>query len=241
LAADFLPRFGDGGHGTLWPRFGKRIKNMNLFSFQWIVGGLAAYLLGALPFGFLIARAKGVDIRTVGSGNIGATNVFRCVSKPLGIVTFALDVGKGYAGCTLVPWLAAYYLGGATGDMPFRVCCGFLAVVGHNWPVYLGFKGGKGVATSAGLLLGLAPAACGVALLVWIVTMLISRYVSLSSIMAAVALGVAAWPYSPTDTGWWFPVVLDALAALAIWRHRSNIRRLLNGTESRIGSKKKNA
>jgi len=125
---------------------------------QWILGGLAAYLLGSIPFGFLIAKAKGVDIRQVGSGNIGATNVFRCVSKPLGILTFALDMGKGCAGCTLLPYAVAYALDQQTIDiLPFRVVCGFLTVVGHNWTLFLGFKGGKGIATSAGLLLGWHP------------------------------------------------------------------------------------
>ena len=201
---------------------------------QWVSGGVAAYLLGAVPFGFLIARARGVDIRQVGSGNIGATNVFRCVSKPLGVLTFLLDLGKGVAGSTLIPWLAAVLLGGATGHMPFRVCCGFLAVAGHNWPVFLGFKGGKGIATSAGLLLGLAPLGCAIALLAWLAALLAARYVSLASILAAAALGVAAWPLYGARYGGWFAATLDLLAAIAIWRHRANIQRLLNGTEGRF-------
>ena len=207
---------------------------------QWTLGCLAAYLLGSVPFGFLIARAKGVDIRQVGSGNIGATNVFRCVSKTLGILTFVLDLAKGYAGCTVLPYLFARYLGGATDDMPFRVACGFLTVAGHNWTVFLGFKGGKGVATSAGLLLGLAPAGCGIALAVWAMVFVITRYVSVASIAAALALGAVAWlPFCRQGADWWFPVMLDVLAALAIWRHRVNIRRLREGTESRFKFRKK--
>ncbi len=202
----------------------------------WIIGSVAAYLLGSVPFGFLIAKAKGVDIRRVGSGNIGATNVFRCVSKPLGILTFALDLAKGLAGCTLIPALVSE----AAAPLPLRVVCGFLTVAGHNWPVFLGFKGGKGIATSAGLLLGLAPAACGVALAVWLVAFLTSRYVSLASIVAALSLGVVAWLpcCRGGDSGWWFPLILDALAALAIWRHRANIQRLRAGTESRFAFRK---
>jgi glycerol-3-phosphate acyltransferase PlsY len=202
----------------------------------WSIGCVAAYLLGAVPFGFLIAKAKGVDIRRVGSGNIGATNVFRCISKPLGILTFALDLAKGLAGCTLIPALVCH----GTAPLPLRVACGFLTVAGHNWPVFLGFKGGKGIATSAGLLLGLAPAGCGMALAVWVVAFLSSRYVSLASIAAALALGVVAWlPYCRgSDSGWWFPLILDALAALAIWRHRGNIQRLRAGTEARFTFKK---
>jgi glycerol-3-phosphate acyltransferase PlsY len=201
----------------------------------WILGTVAAYLLGSIPFGFLIARARGVDIRKVGSGNIGATNVFRCVSKPLGIVTFVLDLAKGLTGCTLLPALVCQ----EAAPLPLRVCCGFLTVAGHNWPVFLGFKGGKGIATSAGLLLGLAPAACGVALGVWVVAFLTARYVSLASIAAALTLGVVAWlPFCRAGDGWWFPVILDLLAALAIWRHRANIQRLRAGTESRFAFKK---
>jgi glycerol-3-phosphate acyltransferase PlsY len=201
----------------------------------WILGGLAAYLLGAVPFGFLIARSRGVDIRQVGSGNIGATNVFRSVSKPLGILTFALDVGKGLAGCTVIPWLAAWAFGATgTGDLPFRAACGALAVVGHNWPVFLGFRGGKGVATSAGLLLGLAPLGCAWALLAWTAVFVASRYVSVASIAAAACLGAVAWPLYHARHGWWFPAVLDLLALVAVWRHRANLRRLRAGTESRF-------
>ncbi len=204
----------------------------------WSAGCLAAYLLGAIPFGLLIATCKGVDIRQVGSGNIGATNVFRCVSKPLGILTFALDLAKGAAGARLVPWLVAYTTG-IPDDLPLRVACGFAAVAGHNWPVYLRFKGGKGVATSAGLLLGLAPASCVIALSAWIVTFLTSRYVSVASIAAATALGAAAWLPFCRHERLWFPIVLDALALLAIWKHRANIQRLCAGAEPRFQFRKK--
>jgi len=209
------------------------------FYLQWTLGCAAAYLLGSVPFGFLVARARGIDIRQVGSGNIGATNVFRCVSKPLGVLTFLLDMAKGVAGARVIPWLAAYWFGGETGNMPFWVACGFLTVAGHNWPVFLGFRGGKGVATSAGLLLGLAPAGCGVALATWAVVFVTTRYVSVASITAAAALGVVAWlPFCRQESGWWFPLMLNVLAALAIGRHRGNIRRLLNGTESRFQFKR---
>ncbi len=211
---------------------------MDIIYLQWALGCAAAYLLGSVPFGFLIARARGIDIRQAGSGNIGATNVYRCVSKPLGILTFLLDLAKGAAGCSLIPWLAAFYLGGATGDMPFRVACGFLTVAGHNWTLFLGFKGGKGIATSAGLLLGLAPAACGWALLTWVIVFAATRYVSVASMLAAVILGILAWPIYLTPYGWWFPLMLDVLAVLAIGRHRSNIRRLREGTESRFNFKR---
>ena len=191
---------------------------------------------------FLIAKSRGVDIRRVGSGNIGATNVFRCVSKPLGILTFMLDMAKGYAGCTLLPTLVVVWGGGSDANMSLRVCCGALTVVGHNWPVFLGFKGGKGIAASAGLLLGLAPLACGVAAGVWIVAFLTLRYVSLASILAALVLGSVVWiPSFGRSHGWWFAGILNLLAIIAIWRHRANLKRLRDGTESRFdfGMRKK--
>ena len=200
----------------------------------WLVGGLAAYLLGSVPFGFLIAKSQGLDIRTLGSGNIGATNVFRSVSKPLGILTFALDLLKGFCGVRLIPCLASAVTHTSYEGMAFPVFCGALAVIGHNWTCFLGFKGGKGVATSAGLLLGLSPAGVGSAFAAWLVTCLATRYVSVASITAAAVLGVAVWPLHFKAHGAWFPCVLTLLALLAIWKHRSNIARLRAGTESRF-------
>ena len=206
------------------------------FYLQWLCGCLVSYLFGSIPFGFLVAKTRGIDIRKVGSGNIGATNVFRCVSKPLGILTFCLDLAKGVAGCCLLPWLAARCFGGQA-DLPFRVACGFLTVAGHNWTLFLGFTGGKGIATSAGLLLGLAPAACGWAVLAWSIVFPITRYVSVASICAAITLGIVAWPLYYGQNAW-FPIMLDVLALLAIWRHRGNIQRLRQGTESRFNCKR---
>ena len=205
----------------------------------WFAGGLAAYLLGSLPFGFLIAKACGKDIRTLGSGNIGATNVFRSVSKPLGILTFALDFLKGFCGVRLIPLLAASIAHAPYEGMALPVFCGAMTVVGHNWTCFLGFKGGKGIATSAGLLLGLSPAGVGIAFAAWLVTFLATRYVSAASIAAAAVLGVAVWPLYLGTYGAWFPGVLTLLAALAIWKHRSNIARLRAGTESRFHFGKK--
>jgi len=203
-------------------------------TFLWICGGVAAYLLGSVPFGFLIAKTRGKDIRTLGSGNIGATNVFRSVSKPLGILTFALDLLKGFCGVKLVPLLAATLTGASPSNMYLPVFCGALTVIGHNWTCFLGFKGGKGIATSAGLLLGLSPAGVGIAFGAWLVTFLATRYVSVASITAAVVLAVAAWPLHLKACGVWFPCVLTLLALLAVWKHRSNIARLRAGTESRF-------
>jgi len=209
-------------------------------AFIWLAGGMAAYLLGSIPFGFLLAKACGKDIRTLGSGNIGATNVFRSVSKPLGILTFALDFLKGFAGVRLVPLLAGSLLGTEVSGMGLAVFCGAMTVVGHNWTCFLGFKGGKGIATSAGLLLGLTPAGVGMAFGVWLLLFVTSRYVSVASVGAAATLAVVVWwPLRLWSEGVWFPAVLTALAGMAILKHRSNIARLRAGTESRFSFGKK--
>ena len=190
---------------------------------------LAGYLFGAVPFAFLFARLRGVDIRTVGSGNVGATNVFRSVSKALGIATFAADALKGFIPARLFPLLAARWFGVDAGP-GMGLLCGCAAIVGHSWPVFLKFKGGKGVATSAGMLLGVAPAAVGIGLAVWILFFAATRYVSVASIAAAVAVPAAAWwLYGRANPV--LPGVLTLLGALVIWRHRSNIERLRRGEE----------
>lgn len=198
---------------------------------------LAAYLTGAIPFGFLIARAKGIDIRTKGSGNIGATNIFRSVSKKLGVLTFLLDVLKGFISTYAYP-LAAAGITGTTPDARFAIICACCSVAGHNWPIFLKFKGGKGIATTAGALLGIAPLALCIGLAVWIIIFPISRYVSLASISAAVAIPCAGWFLYP-DKGLLIPSFLTFLGALAILRHKDNIVRLVKGTENRFEFKKK--
>lgn len=208
----------------------------------YLLSGITAYLLGSIPFGFLIAKTKGIDIRTVGSGNIGATNVFRSISKKLGVVTFALDFLKGCCGAKLLPLIAGTIapslLDGLAADI-LPVFCGAMTIVGHNWTCFLGFKGGKGIATSAGMLLGLSPLGVSIALAVWFLVFATSRYVSVASICAALTMGVIVWPLHLKTHGIWFPAVLTALALLAIWKHRSNIARLRAGTESRFEFRKK--
>ena len=191
----------------------------------------ASYLLGAVPNGLLIARLKGIDLQNTGSGNIGATNVFRCVGKGWGILAFVLDAVKGFVPAFVFPRLveaAPPWLG---------LACGLAAVAGHNWPVWLKFKGGKGVSTSAGMLLGIAPAAVGIGFAVFALTVLATRWVSLGSILAAVAVPAAYLWMNGTDN----PLLAGALVAmgvLVILKHRANIRRLLTGTEPRIAGKK---
>ncbi|MEI7880951.1 MAG: glycerol-3-phosphate 1-O-acyltransferase PlsY [bacterium] len=199
--------------------------------------GVLAYLLGAIPNGFLIAKAKGIDIRKVGSGNIGATNVYRSVSKALGILTFALDALKGAIPALWFPVQATHC---AQTSLPawLPLLFGGLAIAGHTWPVYLKFKGGKGVATSAGALIGIAPAATGIGVLCWFVTLVTIRYMSVASIVAAVAVPAAGW-WLYRANGLALPLALTALGALIIWRHKGNIQRLMNGSESRFEFKKK--
>ena len=204
-------------------------------------GVVMSYLLGAIPVGYIMVRLiRGIDIRTVGSGNIGATNVGRVLGRPLGVLAFGLDVLKGFVPtCAMAAVLGELDLGGAV--PPFAVvACGAAAVCGHIWTPYLKFRGGKGVATSCGVLFYLSPIGTIVALAVWIATVLIWKYVSLGSIFAAVGLVIYVFAVDRTRGGDPRPFMVFAvlMAAAVIIRHRSNIKRLLAGTENRIGGKK---
>lgn len=190
---------------------------------------ILAYLLGAVPFGLLVAKLNGVNIREHGSGNIGATNVFRVIGKGWGIFTFALDALKGFIPAFFFPMIGNV-------DPVYGVLFGLASIVGHSFPVYLKFKGGKGVATSAGMLLGVAPVAVGVGFFFWVVCLVISRYVSLASIMAAIAVGITAWVEG--EKSMVVRVALTVISVLVVWLHRANIQRLMNGTENRFGKKK---
>ena len=199
---------------------------------------LVAYLLGSIPTGFLVAKARGIDIRTVGSGNIGATNVFRILGKPAGIFVLLADAAKGWLAVFVVAKLVAGWFYPAAGPLArewFAICAGIAAILGHNYTCWLHFKGGKGIATSAGVLVALVPVPLLIILGVWIVVFALSRYVSLASISASFALPFAAWLVGES---WTIILVTAALAALAIYKHKANIQRLINGTENRIGFKK---
>lgn len=184
-----------------------------------------AYLLGSVPSGYVLGKLAGVDVRNTGSGNVGATNVARVVGKRQGILTLLCDLAKG-----LLPVILAQRFGFATTAI---AATGIAAFLGHLYPLYLKFKGGKGVATALGVLLALAPLATGVALLVFAVVVGGSRIVSLGSIAAAAAAPVALWSlsYAPALVG-----LGVFLAVMIIWRHRTNIQRLLAGTEPRFGA-----
>lgn len=207
---------------------------------------VGAYLLGSVPFGLLIAAGHGIDLRKVGSGNIGATNLSRALGRRWAWVCFVLDLAKG-----LLPAAAAgFWLGDVSGagGLSARLIVGCAAVAGHIFPVYLRFKGGKGVATSFGVAIGLWPyytIPAGIALLVWIVFVLIWRYISLASLAAAVAFPIALVLSIMLAPGWRFselwPLLIVAvfILILVFIRHRENISRLLTGTESKVFQKTK--
>lgn len=203
----------------------------------YIIAGLVSYLIGAIPFGLIIAKARGVDIRKVGSGNIGATNVFRAVGKGWGLLAFACDALKGLLPAGLFPLLIKKVWAYDGGEF-LPLLCACLAIGGHNWPVYLQFKGGKGVATSVGALTGLAPAAAGIGLLTWALVFAATRYVSVASIAATGIVAGSIW-FFYTQAGMFMPSVLTVMCGLVIWRHKSNIQRLFHGTENRFEFKKK--
>lgn len=187
----------------------------------WILLG---YAIGSVPFAFLVARRAGIDVRVAGSGNVGAANVLRTSGTPLGVTVMALDISKGAATV-----LAAY---ATAGTMPTMAAAGAAAVIGHIYPVWLRFHGGKGVAVAAGVFAILAPVATIIATAVFFSTVWLSRVISLGSVAATVTLPWVAWlAGAPTS-------VLAAaigIAALILFRHRANIRRIAAGTERRVG------
>lgn len=195
---------------------------------------LAAYLLGSIPTGFLVAKARGRDIRTVGSGNMGATNVFRTLGKKAGTIVLFVDALKGYIAVVLATFLFERFNQPDADPENYRIVAAIFAVLGHNFTCWLKFKGGKGIATSAGVYLALAPTAVGIAIAAWIIAFALSRYVSVASIVAAVALPTAVWL---TKENLALRLVTTALGVLAIVKHKGNIQRLLKGTESRFGRK----
>lgn len=212
---------------------------------------LAAYLIAATPFGVLIARFKGVNLRTVGSGNVGATNVGRTVGKGWGYLCFFLDMTKGCVPTLLAGWLIGAITARPPGTLQQGVwlAVGAACVMGHVFPFWLKFHGGKGVATSLGVVLGMFPYFTYpglAAFATWIVITLISRYVSLGSVLASltflvyfVALNALFLSWREVLALWPLAIFAAVMTGLILVRHRANIHRLLNGTENKIGSKSK--
>lgn len=210
---------------------------MNPAYLAYILATVAGYLLGSCPNGLIVSKSQGVDVRKFGSGNIGATNVLRVLGHKWGYLVFALDSLKGLLAVVIAYWIAARWFPGEVSQTLAGIVAGVASILGHTFPIWLGFKGGKGVATSAGVLLGLMPLAVVSVFIVWLILVKSTRYVSVASMGAAVALPIFVIVYlrfgliNGTD----LVIFSFLIAAVVLWRHRSNIQRLLHGKEPRIG------
>src|SRR6266581_9522079 len=200
---------------------------------------VGSYFLGSIPFGYLAGRLVGIDIQQAGSGNVGATNVVRVLGKRYGYPVFELDVLKGFGAAKIAMLMAP----GRPPEWNSPEIVGILAamssVLGHLYPPWLKFKGGKGVATSAGALLALTPVATLIGVAIWVIVFWLTRYVSLASLTAAVVLPIVILVVSSPDQNKRKPLVYSSVcvAAVVVWRHRSNLSRLIRGTEPRFTRK----
>ncbi|MFN4218925.1 MAG: glycerol-3-phosphate 1-O-acyltransferase PlsY [Candidatus Bipolaricaulia bacterium] len=193
---------------------------------QTIGAAVGCYLVGSLPFSYLVARLKRIDIRQHGSGNVGATNVTRVVGAGYGALALIGDVGKG----VFAAWL--------TGFLNAPLWLSGLAVVGHNWSLFLKFTGGKGVATTLGLLLVFSWPTLLVTLALWVATVLLTRYVAIGSMIALLSAPVVLSFFQAPSVNWEIVGLFGALGLMTVWQHRSNIQRIVQGTESRVFIKK---
>jgi len=204
---------------------------------------LASYLIGSLPFGLWVGLAKGVDIRTLGSKNIGATNVLRVLGPGAGLLVMLLDTLKGIAGILIArqfqfePSGIYTVIFSAPIRMPFLVIIGLCAVLGHTFSPFLKFKGGKGIATSLGILLALSWQVGLIGLGIWILLVAVTRYVSLASLLAALSLPISSYLLLKGDDRTWMLGLTIALLILVTLKHRANIGRLLSGTEAKFGQR----
>jgi glycerol-3-phosphate acyltransferase PlsY len=206
-----------------------------------IVVALSAlgYLFGSFPAGYIAGRIAGVDVRSLGSGNIGATNVLRVLGKRWGYAVFFVDAFKGFAAVRLAFFLVKHSPTAQPYAEYFAILTAVMCIVGHTFPIWLGFKGGKGVATSAGALFGLMPLAVPFIVLLWVIVFETTRYVSVASIAAAISLPIVValflrWNFLEGTALLYFSILITLLV---LWRHRSNFSRLLNGTEQRFTRK----
>jgi len=204
-----------------------------------VIAGLASYLIGSIPAGYIAGRIVGIDIRTVGSGNIGATNVTRVLGKRYGYPVFIVDFLKGFAAVGMSIMIAKRAQPASIPSELFGVVGAVACVLGHSFPVWLGFKGGKGVAASAGALFGLMPFVALIAVAVWLVIFYLTRYVSVASMTAALAVPIAilSMMFLGQTGGTALLYFSICLAAVVIVRHRSNLSRLVRGTEPRFKRK----
>lgn len=204
-----------------------------------VIAGFASYLIGSIPAGYIAGRIVGIDIRTVGSGNIGATNVTRVLGKRYGYPVFIVDFLKGFAAVGMSIMIAKRAQPASVPSELFGVVGAVACVLGHSFPVWLGFKGGKGVAASAGALFGLTPFVALIAVAVWLVIFYLTRYVSVASMTAALAVPIAilSMTFLGQTGGTALLYFSICLAAVVIVRHRSNLSRLVRGTEPRFKRK----
>jgi glycerol-3-phosphate acyltransferase PlsY len=204
------------------------VSDINFTFFDWqtlAIVSVLGYLLGSIPFGLVLTKMAGLgDLRSIGSGNIGATNVLRTGNKKLAAATLLLDALKATAAAVI----ADRVFGGDAG-----LIGGFAAFIGHLFPVWLGFKGGKGVATYIGMLLGVAPLMVLVFAVVWLTIAFVTRYSSLSALVATLVIPVALWILGVEEAA----IVTAVMTVITYWRHKQNIERLIAGTESKIGKK----
>jgi len=200
---------------------------------------IGSYLLGSIPFGYLAGRLKGTDIRQAGSGNVGATNVVRVLGKGYGYPVFALDVLKGFGAVKISMLIAPGQPPEWNSPEIFGIFAALSSVLGHLYPPWLKFKGGKGVATSAGALFALTPVATLIGVAIWLTVFWLTRYVSLASITAAVVLPIVILVVRSQNQNNCGALVYSSVlvAAVVVWRHRSNLSRLIRGTEPRFNRK----
>ena len=200
------------------------------------LGFVSAYIIGSIPTAYIFGRVlKGIDIREYGSGNAGATNVFRVIGKTPGMIVLIIDIIKGYIAAT---YLASgfMYLAPVTRPELYRILFGLSAIAGHNWTLFLKFKGGKGVAASAGVVIGLIPKIFWLGFLVWLITFFITGFVSLGSIIAIISIPIFTLAFGePVE----IVVFMCLLCLIIVYKHKPNIRRLARGEEKRISFFKK--
>lgn len=222
----------EAGSATSFDAFsGSRVQGVNLFPMI-VVALLLSFLVGSIPFGVLLGKMRGIDVRSVGSGNVGATNVWRALGPTFGVLSFVLDVLKGVAG----PVIGHALIPGSPWGIAF---CGIAAVTGHIFSPFLGFKGGKGISTSLGALFGLIPVVGLAAFAVWCVVVGLTRMVSAASVAACIALPILAllirWP-QPTPAPYFIVALL--MSVFAFVKHIPNLKRIAAKTEPKIGAKK---
>lgn len=192
---------------------------------------LSAYLIGSIPTSFILAKVLiGIDIRRHGSGNVGATNIFRVVGKLPGIIALVIDILKGVLVVTLIANFFYSFLKNFDYEL-YRTIMGFVAICGHIWPIFLRFKGGKGIATTIGVLIVIAPMILGLSLGMWLILFLVTRYVSLASIALVVSLPIFAIFFKQSFSTTVFAVIICGLTS---YRHKDNIKRLIKGEENRV-------